>query len=233
MVDLLDEMKDEMRREWWLNFWRRVGGYFVAGSVAIIVVTVATVAYQKIQKDKQLDSSESFLAAQELSGSKSYSDAAVAFEALAEKAPKGMAALARIQEARAKFRAGEHDEAAAAMRALVDDSAQDIAIREMATLDLAGMMVSDGKDYADLENLLSPLAESRQSKFASLAKEALAMAALDAGKRDDAERMLMEVSTDAATPATQRERVKNMLSALNPNRAVPAEAAAAPAEKAE
>lgn len=222
MVDLLDEVKEEMQREWWLNFWRRVGGYFVAGSIAVIVITVVTVSYQKIQKDKRLEFSASFLAAQEMATKDSQTEAAAAFEALVPDAPKGLKALAHLQEARALSKSGHKDKAEAAIRALVEDKSLDSAVRDMATLDLAAILVSTNKDYSEIEKLLHPLSENRQSKFASLARESLALAALDAGKREEAERMLLEVSIDASAPETQRQRVKNMLSALNPGAAAPA-----------
>lgn len=85
MVDIIDEVNEDLRREQLTRFWQRVGGYVVAASVVIIVATVSTVLWQNYAARRQAEATEAFLAADKTLKAGDYDSAARQFSALSEK----------------------------------------------------------------------------------------------------------------------------------------------------
>jgi hypothetical protein len=141
-----------------------------------------------------------------LSGDGKAEEAAKAFAAIADSAPPGYATLARLQLAAAAVGAGRTADAVAAYDALVRDGSIDQLLRGYSQLQAAGLRAGDA-DFTEMQNRLNDLtADSSPWRYS--ARELLGLAALKAGRTEEARKAFEQLLADQRTPPSILERAR-------------------------
>lgn len=209
----LDEVAEAVRRDR-LARWFRRWGWLIALVVAGIIGTAAVLEWRKEQAeaDAQLRG-EAILTALETE------DPAARLAALEELPVSGdRGATAALLLAAEQADAGDTAAAIGTLSTVAGDSQVPPLTRDLATLKSLLLQGTDA-DPAALEALAAPGAP-----FGLLAREQLALIALEKGETDDAIARLQAIREDAEVTPSQRGRVEALLNALG----VPPEAAEAP-----
>lgn len=214
MVDLLDEAREEVRRERWMSFWRRVGGYFVAASVAVILVTVSTVFWQKHQEKQRSEAAAAYLEASRAFATEDWDAAAASFATVADKNAEGIAALAQMQQAKALAEAGKAVDALALFTGVAGSKGADSAIRSLAAIQAAQLQIKQGAGFTATEQTVQFIIADSVNPFRFHAQELLAYAALKAGDKEQAEALLVAISTDSSAPESLRKRAAEQIAML-------------------
>lgn len=219
MVDIIDEVNEDLRRERFNRFWQRAGGYVVAVSLVIIVATVSTVLWQNYSASRQAQVTEEFLAADKALKQGNYDEAIRQFEALSKRKVQGIPALAAMKQAYAQTRAGQDGKALETYTALAENRSADKAMRDMARLYAAQVMAGqEGRSLQDITGVLQPVIRDKENPFSALAREQLAHASLQFGDEATARRLLVELSSDMGAPNSLRRRAQAQASALAADR---------------
>lgn len=211
MVDFIDEVNEDLRRERFNSFWQKVGGYVIAVSAVIILATVGSVLWQNYTKDRQMGAAEAFLAADKTLRGQEFAEAAEQYAEVADRGAEGFTDLARMKQAYALTRAEKLPEAVALYKEIAEDGKADKAARAFARIYAAQLLQLDGKTREEVDALLTPLAEDADSPFSTFAREQQAHAALHYGDGAAAQKMLADLSADMAAPASLRRRAQAQL----------------------
>lgn len=208
MVDIIDEVNEDLRRERLTRFWQRVGGYVIAVSVVIVVATVSTVLWQNYTASRQTEASEAFLAADKTLKAGDYDSAARQFGALAMKSAKGIPPMAAMKQAYALTKAGKEEKAQEIYLALAENRSVDKGMRSMARMYAAQIMAVRDRPLQDIATVLQPLTGDGNNPFRAIAREQLAYASLQHGDDATARRLLAELSSDMDAPVSLRRRAQ-------------------------
>jgi hypothetical protein len=213
MSDIFREIDEELRRENFGKLWERYGQYLVGLAIVIVVATGAVVGWREYQARTQRAESVRYAAAMELAQKNELARAADDFAALARDSGGGQAALARLQEAALRARAGDEKAAIATYKTIAQDGTIDTVYRDLATLlaALHGLASSEPKaiidEVAGLTNTTNPWHAS--------ALEITALAHLRAGEREKAHEIYKGLADDLAAPQGLRARAAEMSAALS------------------
>ena len=211
---ILREIEEDLREERLASIWKRFGP-LVIGGAAVLVVGVAVFQFWRGHvQDTNLAAGRAFDTAQELALNGDEAAARQAFDALASDGPDGYALLARFRTAQLSAAAGESDAARAAFRTIATDPAVDTAYRDLAVLRAAIIGLDAGVNADTLIAELAPLATGT-NPWRFLAREATALAELNAGDRTGAKSRLDALVADAETPPGIRSRASAMADALS------------------
>ncbi len=210
MSDIIREVDEELRRENVEKLWRKYGSY-VLGLAILAVLVIATVWLwrdhmkgQREERARQYDAALQLVAAAD-------PGAPAALQALAND-DDGYAALAQLQAAALKAKAGDVNGAVAIYEKLTADAAVDEAFRNLALLLLA-LHTADKAPPDQLTQRLQPLtAASNPWRYSAL--ELTAVLARRAGDRARAEQILTGLADDLNAPQALRQRATEMLHAL-------------------
>lgn len=203
---LIREVDEELRREQLGKLWESYGTYFIGAAVAVVI----GVAGYKWNEQRQLSAAQAagarFEAATNLFAEGKLDEATSAFGEIAKDGPPGYASLAQLRSAGGLASAGKKAEAVAAYDALADNSSSDPLLRDFARLQAAAMLVGQA-DWTQMQNWLNPLLVDK-GPWRFFARELLGVAALKAGKPDEARKVLEPMVADPAVPASLGERVR-------------------------
>jgi hypothetical protein len=129
---------------------------------------------------------------------------------IAKQAPDGYALLARFQTAASLVKAGQMAEAVATFGAIAAE--YEGTMGDLARLQAAGLRLG-AADWAEMEARLTPVTDERNA-FRAVARELLGLAAVRAGRPDDARKAFLLVVGDAKASPAQKERVNAHLAGL-------------------
>jgi hypothetical protein len=208
---LLREVDEELRREQIAKLWDKYGVYALIGA-AIIVLAVGGFKYWEA---RQLQAREAagarFLTAiKDLAESKA-NDAQTVLESISKSGPAGYAILARLRLAAADAKAGKLADAVAAYDAIANQGDVDPMLADFARFQ-AAMLRLDTADWTELQNRLNGLTERSAWRYS--AREALGLAALRAGKTEEARQLFEQILADRATPPSIAERARTVMAML-------------------
>lgn len=222
MVDFINEVEEELRKDEYNKLLRRWGPYLLGVIVAIVAVT-GYLEWQKFSNDRAARSvSAAFVDASNLEADGNLSEASRQFLAIAEKAPEGYAGLSYMRAAAIKLESGERLEAVR----LFDKSA-DVFERprhkQLAQIKAAYILANDGQ-YADVASRVASLAEKDQP-YEFLARELLGFAALKTDDMPKARQEFSYLATIPGVPAPIQERAAQSMSLMKVDQAKVAAAA--------
>jgi hypothetical protein len=206
------EVQEEMRRERLAHLWDRYGVFAIV-LAALLVLGVIGYKYAEYSSQKSREAAgQQFEAATQLAAAGKAQEAQQAFEALAKSAPAGYRALSGLRAAGALAEENKRAEAVAAYDAVAKDGNTDVLLRDFAALQAALLRV-DEADWTEMQNRLKDLINDGNAWRAS-AREVLGLAAMKAGKQDEARKAFEQILCDSsATPATA-QRAQVMLTIL-------------------
>jgi len=209
VVDLFDEVEEELRGERYKRIVMKLAPWVIGGLVVgliLVGVVLGTLRYQETAQAKAADSYQAALDQRDRGDMKGAFDS---FGKIAGEGPKGYRALALMHQGAIRLTENRTKDAVA----LFDKAAEEAPggklgylISDNARLKSA-LALLDEAPYADVEKRLTPLTEDDRP-YRALAKEALAMAKLNAGKIKEARTdfSALSISIDAPEQTTERAR---------------------------
>lgn len=213
MADIFKEVEEDLRREKFERLWQRYGRWVIALAVLVVVGTAGSVAWQRYQQHREAQLAEQYGTAIALTdpttGDLAKADAALANIA---DAGGGYGALASLERAAVKAKAGDTDGAAKIYDAMVADSGTPSALRDLARL-LKVMRLVDSGDPAALASDLAPLM-APENPWRFTATELTAVLALKSGDQKHATELFTQLADDQAAPSSLRARAAEMAAAL-------------------
>lgn len=212
MSEIFREVDEDIQRDRYLALWQRFRWLVIGALVVLVGGTISYTAWNTYSASVKVDRGERFLAAVALSEEGRNDEAARAFAAFAEDANAGYAALARLREAAALAEAGDPAGAVAVYDRIIDDSGAEDMLRELAAV-LAAQRLLDREDPAGAETRLTPVADGA-GPWRHLARELQGIAALQAGRTEDAQAIFAELAEEAGVPPGVQARATEMRAAI-------------------
>ncbi len=202
------EVNEELRREQAKAIWDRFGPTLIAAAVLVVLATAAYVAYDYWTTSRANASGDKFSQALLLANQGKTDEALAALKELEEDGYGAYPLLARMRAATELVDKGDAAGAVAGFDAVSADSAIPMALRDMARLRAAFLLVDSGS-YDDVASRAEPLADDTNPLRHS-AREALGLAAWKAGKAADALKYFEQIGGDEGAPRNSRQRAGMM-----------------------
>lgn len=219
MVDFINEVEEELRKDEYNRLLRRYGPFLLA-IIVVIVAGTGFLEYQKYAKDRAARAtSASYVQAANLAADGNIDQAYREFMAISEKAPAGYSGLSLVRAATLKLEQGQRAEAVN----LLDRAAQTFTQSrhiQLAQLKAAYILASDGA-YSDVINRLGPLV-AKDAPYEYLSRELLGYAALQSGNESLAREHFGYLEAIPGVPPTIRDRAKQSLSMMRTRAALAA-----------
>lgn len=216
MVDkndsLLREVDEELRREQLEKLWQKYGTY----AFLVAALIVFGVGGTKWLEARRLDTAQKAGAAYQaavtsLTAGKA-EDAIKALTTLSSEGPAGYAQLAELQLAGAAVKSGNTAEALKLYEGIAKDRASDGLIQGFAQLQAASLRLADA-DFTEMQNRLNDLIAT-DSPWRANARELLGLAAMKAGKTDEARKSFEQIMGERNAPQSLIERTRTLMSSL-------------------
>ena len=208
--DIIREVDEELRRENYEKLWRKYGSYALGLAALIVLGVAAYFEWQHYTANQHAERARQYEAALQLVAAAD-PGAPAALQAVASGAD-GYAALAQLQEAALKAKAGDVNGAVAIYEKMTTDGAIDQSLRDLALILLA-LHTADTAAPDLLAQRLQPLtAASSPWRYSAL--ELTAVLAQRAGDNAKAEQILTALADDLNAPQALRQRATEMLHAL-------------------
>jgi hypothetical protein len=204
--DIFREVEEEVRRERYAQLWKKYGDFVLAGLALLILSVAGFQVWRYYDQRAREHASDEYAAAQSLLESNRADQAATAFAKLADSAPGGYAAVARLQNADALETAGQQDEAIALYKKIA--AGDDPLLAAVARL-REGWALVDSKPRLEIETLLAPLTDPT-SPWRFTAREILAYADYHAGKFAAAQKEYETLASETEAPIGVRQRADAM-----------------------
>lgn len=206
MTDVFREVDEEVRREQLLKLWRRYSKHVIAAALAIILIVVAIIGWQKWQEQRRVERANAYMAV----GSLPPAQAIDAFGAMSGE--DGYGILARLRRASLLAETGKKAEAIAAFESLASNSSLPDAYRNLALILYAQHALGQA-NAGDVINRLEPLT-APDSPWRFSAMELTALAEIQAGDTKRARALFLTLADDPAAPAGVRGRAAEIAATL-------------------
>ncbi len=202
------EVDEELRQDRAKDLWQRYGIWIIAGAIAIVAGTAAIRGYQYWTETKANASGDAFLQAMTLADQGKSDEALAALAQLEKDGYGAYPVLARLRAATVQAEKGDFAAAIEGFDSVASDTAIPGAIRDMARLRAALLLVDHGS-RDDVATRAEPLAADGNPLRHS-AREALALAGWKAGDTADALKLFEQISADVEAPRNTRQRAELM-----------------------
>lgn len=202
------EVDEQLRQDRAKEFWKRYGLWIIAAAVAIVAGTAGVRGYQYWVDSQANASGDAFLQAMTLANEGKSDEALTALADLEKDGYGSYPVLARMRAATVLAEKGDFAAAVEGFDAVATDGAIADAVRDMARLRAAFLLVDHGShdDVADrVETLTSDANPLRHS-----AREALGLAGWKAGDATNALKLFEQISADDTAPRNARQRAELM-----------------------
>ena len=210
MSDIIREVDEELRREQFEKLWRKYGTYALGLAALAVLAVAAVIQWQHYTAGQREERAQQYEAATQLAAAAD-PGAQAALQAIAS-GTDGYAALARLQDAALKAKAGDVNGAVAIYDKMTTDTAVDPSLRNLALILLA-LNTADTAAPDQLTQRLQPLTAAT-SPWRYSALELTAVLAKRAGNTAKAEEILTGLADDLNAPQALRQRATEMLHAL-------------------
>lgn len=206
------EVDEELRSDRARELWRRYGWLVIVLAVAVVLATAAWRGYEYWSALKASRSGDQFLAALTLAQQGKSDEALKALDRLEKTGYGQYSVLARMRAATVLAEKGDVSGAVKAFDAVAADGDVPSAIRDVAELRSAYLLIDHGS-YDDVAKRAEPLSADG-NPFRHSAREALGLAAWKKGDKSDAAKLFDQIANDGGAPANLRQRAEMMLSLL-------------------
>lgn len=202
----INEVNDELRSERNRKLWRTYGPWVIGACIAVVLMVAVNEGWRWWQASTSSASAQKFYDAMALVDSDDLAGAQQALDRIEAEGSGGYPMLARFREAGLMAREGRLAEAAAAYDALAAGQ-NDRHLRELALV-LAGFALVDGGDVAAVQQRVAGIAGSADSPLRGAAREAVALAKVQAGDLAGAVADIDAAITDPAISQDLRTRLE-------------------------
>lgn len=238
MVDkndaLLREVEEELRREQWAKLWDRYGTYLLAAAGVLIALVGGFKYWEAQQQSRAEQAGSAYNSAMKLFAAGKADEGNKKLDELVADGPGGYPALAELQKAGALLKANRPADAQAMFEKLATDQRAPELMRGFAAIQSATLRLGEA-DFTEMQNRLNPLA-GEDKPWRHHARELLGLAAIKAGRLDDARASLGSLLGDPQAPSAVLERARVLLGSIAASElavpAAPAPAGPAPAAPA-
>lgn len=206
------EVDEEIRQDQFRSLWDRFGAYIVGGAVLIVLATAGVVGYQYWVETRSSAAGDAFSQALELANADKHDEALAALKALEDGGYGSYPVLAKLRAATVHAARGDAGQAVSNFDAVADDRSVPVAIRDMARLRAALLLVDSGS-YEDVARRVEALTVDT-NPLRHAAREALGLAAWRDGRAADALELFRPLADDTAAPRNTRERSRMMTELL-------------------
>lgn len=217
MVDFINEVEEELRKDKYNQLLRKFGPYIVA----VIFVIVAVTGYSEYSKSKVSNTaksaSASYMSAGKIEASGDLQAAIAKFVALAEVAPDGYAGLSLTRAAGMKVQLGDLEGAVSLFDQATEKFGKPVH-KDLAGLKAVYILLDQGL-YDEVQVRASALAVDG-APYADLAKEVLAHAAFNSEDIDSARSQFSYLSNAPGVLSGVKARSGAALALINANRPV-------------
>ena len=227
MVDVFEEVEEQLRVERYTSWTRRALPWVAGGLLLALAIALGVWGYGEWRQRQSQKASETYAAALEAVRT-DQPRAERLFTETSESGAPGYKALALMQLANLRV-AGDKPREAVPLLDRAADAAPNDVIEDAARLKAAFLMM-DYAPFSAVEPRLRPLTEADRP-YRLVAREALAMAKLQAGRAADARADFLVISQSLDASDEARARAQAMVAAIASGSAaqVPAILAARPA----
>jgi hypothetical protein len=208
--DIIREVDEELRRENFEKLWRKYGSYALGVAVLVVLMVAGYVQWQRYTQGQREARARQYEAAFQLAAAGD-AGAPAALQGLAGR-DDGYSALAQLQEAALKAKAGDLAGAVAIYEKMTADSTVEESLRNLALILLA-QHTADTAPPDQLTQRLQPLTAATNPWHYS-ALELTAVLARRAGDNAKATQILTGLADDLNAPQAMRQRATEMLHAL-------------------
>ena len=230
MVDVFEEVEEQLRTERYTSWTRRALPWIAGALLLALAVALGIWGYGEWRRREAAAASETYAAALQAAAA-DRPRAQRMFTDVSESNAPGYKALALMQLANLRIEAGRPREAVPLLDR-AGDAAPNELIEDAARLK-AAFLLMDYAPYSAVETRLRPLTEEGRP-YRLIAREALAMAKIQAGRAADARSDFVVLSQSLDISDEGRARAQAMVAAITSGAAaqVPAILAATPAAPA-
>jgi hypothetical protein len=218
-TQFIREIDEDLRRDRLLKLWERYGIYVIGAAFLVVAATAGWRGWEWYQQREGVKAGSRFEAALVLADAGKREEAEQEFAAIEKDANWGYRLLSRMRLA-AETGVRDATAGAAAYDAIAADGSIDAAIRDVARLRAAFLLV-DTAQAAEIASRVEPLMDPT-SPFRFSARETLALARYRAGEREAARTMFAELANDPETPRALRNRAEVMQALASGGTDVPA-----------
>jgi hypothetical protein len=202
------EVNEELRQDQARALWDRYGPFVLAIAIAVVLVTAAWVGWDYWTRSRADASGDRFSQALTLAEEGRTDEALAALESLQADGYGAYPVLARLRTATLLAARGDTDAAVAAFDAVAGDGSVPAALRDMARLRAAYILVDHGS-HADVASRVEALtADGNELRHS--ARETLGLAAWKDGRASDALTLFEQLASDAQAPGALRDRATLM-----------------------
>ena len=205
------EVNEELRQDKAKALWDRFGPAAIVIGVGVVLATAAFVGYDYWVETRASRSGDAFSQALKLANDGKSDEALKALQALEAEGHGAYPVLARLRSATVLADKGDFSGAVAAFDKVSNDGSIPVAIRDMARLRAALVLVDHGT-HADVASRVGVL-NAETNPLRHSARELLGLSAWNEGKSAEALKFLEQVSADDTAPRNVRERA-NLLTEL-------------------
>ena len=204
------EVDDEVKNDNFKAFFNKYGLFII---LFVAIVLSATVSFETIKnwRNNQFKAkTDTYLAANSASTPE---QTLAALEKVASGNYGIYSELARIQIADVLFDEGKDEDALNMLESLAANDELNPRVRNLASVKLAARKV-DTASFSEIEVLLTPVIASDDA-WAPIAKEYLALSAIQDGQGEKARELYQEILQDSRTSDEFRTRIQDMMSAIS------------------
>lgn len=206
------EVNEELRSEQLQTAWKRFRPFIIGLAVLIVVGVAGASLFEWWQARESSASGDRFLTAIKAANDKQTDEAAKQLEQLAKDGFGSYPVLARMRLATLKAEKGDTKAAIADFLAIGQDGGVPKAMRNVAKLRAAWLMV-DNSSYEDVAGQVEELAAA-SSPVRHSARETLGLAAYKAGNYAKARDWMQMIVDDNDAPAGARTRARMILALI-------------------
>jgi hypothetical protein len=198
------EVNEEMRKDQARALWDNYGPIAIVVAVLVVLGTAAFVGYDYWVETRANRSGDDFSQALTLANEGKNDEALGALQALEADGYGAYPILARMRGATVLAAKGDFKGAVAGFDAVAADASIPAAIRDMANLRAALLLVDNGA-YAEVSARAEALTSDTNTLRHS-AREALGLSAWKEGRSADALKLFDQISSDDGAPRNTRQR---------------------------
>lgn len=206
-----EEVDEEVRNEKFKELINKYGGYILT---FVILVLAFAVGYEKIGEwrvNKAEQTNARYV--QAVSVSSDYENNIAELEGIVQTETGLYKDIARLQIANILLDNNQTDKALTVLAQINDDASASEKIREIAAVKLATYKI-DSSSYSEIEKILAPIVQ-KGGAWAPMAKELLAMSAIQNKDMAKAKAIYEELLTNGNISEEFKARVNDMLASIN------------------